>query len=53
VRLKHDSEETVETGTYITSLARMDMMGDVNLCSCHQLKMSKSSSKQVIVSLSK
>jgi hypothetical protein len=44
VVLKADSEEMVETGTVITSLAKMERIEYDNLCSCHQYKMSKSSS---------
>jgi hypothetical protein len=43
-RLKVDSEDIVETGTEITSLAKIERTRKVNLCSCHQFKRLKSSS---------
>jgi hypothetical protein len=37
-RLKAESEDTVEIGTKITSLANIERTGNVSLCSCHQFK---------------
>ena len=44
VKLKQDSEETIDTGTDIISLAIMDKTGYVSLWSHHQRSISKSSS---------
>jgi hypothetical protein len=52
VRLKTYYELIVETGTVRTSLAKMERIGYVFLCSRHQLRISKSSSNTVIGSLS-
>jgi hypothetical protein len=53
VVLKADSEDIVETGTVITSLARIERIGYDNLCSCHQFKRLNSSSYWLTVSLSR
>lgn len=53
VRLNADSEDIVETGTVKTSLAKMERTGYDSLCSCHQLRILKSSSYWLTVSLSR
>jgi hypothetical protein len=49
VALKEDSDDIVEIGTVITSLARMYD----SLCSCYQFKMLNSSSYWLTISLSR
>jgi len=53
VILNIDSKDMVDIGIVKTSLAMMDNIGYVSLCSCHHLKMSNKSSKWLTVSQSK
>jgi hypothetical protein len=53
VILNVDSEDMIDTGAVKTSLAMMDNIGYVSLCSCHHFKMSNESSNWLTVSQSK